>query len=172
MKNQKIPIKILACISMLSGSIWLGAYLLRMMMSYQLFDIDLNLLPEFNEINLKGILKILTPAINTTFVMYIVFVLSFSLLFFTSRIKLKEDGWFFIIIVIVYVTLPFEAYLMFIDFKLITLLNFGEIINTNYAVGLIRERFSVLNGFPIIIILSYCSIIYFLVFKPFVKPVN
>ena len=167
MKNQNLLTKIFALIAMLSGAIWLGAYAVRMMVSYQLFDIDMNLMGFVNDNNLEGILIAISPAINTTFILYITFIIAFTLFLFTSVLKFKENGWLFIITIIVYVTLPFEVYLMITDVSIIKELNYSEVINSQYAVSLIRERFITLSSFPIIIFLSYCSIIYFLIFKPF-----
>ena len=167
MKNQNLLTKIFALIAMLSGAIWLGAYAVRMMVSYQLFDIDMNLMGFVNDNNLEGILIAISPAINTTFILYITFIIAFTLFLFTSVLKFKENGWLFIITIVVYVTLPFEVYLMITDVSIIKELNYSEVINSQYAVSLIRERFITLSSFPIIIFLSYCSIIYFLIFKPF-----
>src|SRR3972149_7728684 len=167
MKNQNLLTKIYALIAMLSGAIWLGAYAVRMMVSYQLFDIDMNLMGFVNDNNLEGILIAISPAINATFILYITFIIAFTLFLFTSVLKFKENGWLFIITIIVYVTLPFEVYLMITDVSIIKELNYSEVINSQYAVSLIRERFITLSSFPIIIFLSYCSIIYFLIFKPF-----
>jgi len=76
----------------------------------------------------------------------------------------------FITAVIIYTTLPFEGYLMIIDFKIISALSLSDIINSDYVISLIRERFTSLGSFPIIILLSYCSLIYFLISKPFTLP--
>ncbi len=80
---------------------------------------------------------------------------------------MKENGWMFITVVIIYTTLPFEGYLMIIDFKIISVLSFSDIVNSDYVISLIRERFAALGSFPIIILLSYCPLIYFLISKPF-----
>jgi hypothetical protein len=167
MKNQNLITKISAYIAMLVGSIWLGAYATRMMISYQLFDVDMNLMNYLNEQNLEGILITIIPAINTTFILYIVFIISFTVFLISSRFKLKNNGWLFIISVVIYLTLPFEAYLMTIDYKIFLALNCSDVINSEYVIELIRNRFTSLSSFPIIIFLSYCSLIYFLLFKPF-----
>ena len=169
MKSQKFIVKISAFLSLLSGTLWLGSYMVRMVLSYQLYDIDMNLASYLNESNIKEILITIIPAINITFVLYIVFIISFSLFLIFSNMKLREKGWLFIIAMIIYLTLPFEAYLMIIDYKVIMALNFSEVTNNNYAISLIKERFIKLNGFPIIIFLSYCTTIYFLLFKPFTR---
>lgn len=167
MKNQRIAVKIFAFIAMLSGMLWIGAYAVRMMISYSHFDAQMNLvIPNEAEV-LKSLLLSINPVINTTFILYILFIITYTLFLISSNIKLKNSGWLFLISAIVYLTLPFEVYLMTIDYKLIIQLNFTEVINTEYSINLIRDRFTDLGGFPVIIILSYCSMVYFLLFKPF-----
>lgn len=167
MKNQSFLNKLFTLIAAISGSIWLGAYATRMIISYQLFDIDMKIASYINDNNLESILKIISPSINTTFVLFLTFIIAFTIFLFTSNIKLKENGWMFITAVIIYTTLPFEGYLMIIDFKIISALSFSDIVNSDYVISLIRERFTSLGSFPIIILLSYCSLIYFLISKPF-----
>jgi hypothetical protein len=167
MKKQNFLNNIFAFLAVLSGSIWLGSYITRMLISYQLFDIDMNIMPYINQQNLKGILVTLNPAVITTFIVYIIFIFSFTIFLFSSKIKLRENGWLFIIALIVYLTLPFETYLITIDYKIISALNFIDVIDTEYVISLIKDRFISLGSFPFIISLSYCSLIYFLLFKPF-----
>ena len=172
MKDQNLLSKIFALLAVLSGSIWLGAYAERMIISYQLFDIDMNMMPYLNQQNLSGILVTIAPAVNTTFILYILFIFAFTTFLFSSKISLRENGWLFIIVVIVYLTLPFEAYLLTIDYKIISALNFSDVIDAEYVISLIKDRFTTLSSFPIIIFLSYCSMIYFLLFKPFKKEIQ
>ena len=167
MNNQKLFVKVLAFLSLLSGIIWLGSYLTRMIISYSHFDIRLSLLVTADNEVLKSILMTVNPAVIATFISYIIFIITFTLFIIFSKINLKKNGWLFIIVLIVYVTFPFEAYLMTFDYKLIYELNFNKLFNPGYCMGLIRERFIRLNGFPVVIVLSYCSIVYFLLFKPF-----
>ena len=172
MKNKKLTGNLAASLALVSGSIWLGAYILRMFISYRLFDIDMNLIGNLNTANLEGFLFAFTPAVNTTFITYIIFVLSFSIFLFTSKMILKENGWLFIITLIVYITLPFEVYLMTIDYKMILGLNYSATVNADYIISLIKDRFENLSSFPVIIILSYCSAYFFLIFKPLTQKKN
>ncbi len=172
MNGQNLLNKIFAFLAVLSGSIWLGAYAERMIISYQLFDIDMNMMPYLNQQNLSGILVTISPAVNTTFILYLFFIFAFTIFLFSSKISLRENGWLFIIAVIVYSTLPFEAYLLTIDYKIISALNFSDVIDAEFVISLIKDRFTTLSSFPIIIFLSYCSMIYFLYFKPFTKKIH
>jgi hypothetical protein len=169
MTEQNLLNKIFAFLSVLSGAIWLGSYADRMIISYQLFDIDMNILPYVNEQNLNGILVTIIPAVYLTSVLYIFFIFTFTIFLFSSKISLSENGWLFIIAVIIYLTFPFEAYLLTIDYKIISALHFSDVIDATYVISLFKDRFTILSNFPIIIFLSYCSLIYFLIFKPFTK---
>ena len=172
MNEQNLLNRIFAFLAVLSGSIWLGSYAERMIISYQLFDIDMNIMPYVNQQNLSGILVTITPAVYTTFIVYLFFIFAFTIFLFFSKISLRENGWLFIIAVIVYLTLPFETYLLTIDYKIISALNFSDVIDAEYIVSLIKDRFTTLSSFPIIIFLSYCSLIYFILFKPFTKKIQ
>ena len=68
---------------------------------------------------------------------------------------------------IIYLTLPFEIYLIVkIDYKLIMAFSSG-IDDANLFLSLMIDRFKVLSSFPIILIWCYITIPYFLVFRPF-----
>ena len=172
MKEQNILNKIVALLAVLSGSIWLGSYAERMIISYQLFDIDMNIMPYVSQQNLSGILVTITPGVYTTFILYIFFIIAFTIFLLSSKISLRQNGWLFIIAVIIYLTLPFEAYLLTIDYKIISAFSFSDVIDAEYLISLFKERFKTLSSFPIIIFLSYCSSIYFLLFKPFTKIIS
>ncbi len=172
MNKLNILNKIFAFLAVLSGAIWLGSYVERMIISYQLFDIDMNVMPYVNQQNLNGILATIVPAVNTTFIIYILFIFTFTIFLFTSKISLRENGWLFIITVIIYLTLPFEAYLLTIDYRIISAFSFTDASDAEFILSLIKDRFTTLSSFPIIIFLSYCSLIYFLLFKPFTKKIQ
>ena len=49
MKEENTLTKIFAYLSILSGAVWLGAYITRLMVSYQLFNIDMNFINYVNK---------------------------------------------------------------------------------------------------------------------------
>ncbi len=114
--------------------------------------------------NLPGVLTTLYPAFVTTFVLYIIFIISFVLFLIFCKMSLKQNGWLFIITILVLITFPFEVYLMTIDYKIILALpgNFDP----KYIISLIVERFKVFNSFSIIEIISYFAMIYLAIFQP------
>jgi hypothetical protein len=161
--------KIFALIAVISCSLWIGAYLSRLFLTYQLFEVqDLSLKPYITTANLAGILTTMLPSVTTTFVLYICFILSFTMFILISHIKLRNNGWLFIIAVIILITLPFEIYLMTIDYSIIFQLNYG-IYNTSEMVNLFTRRIKVLGSFSLIEIFCYLSFYYFLLFRPLTK---
>jgi hypothetical protein len=164
--------KIFAFIAIITCSLWIGAYLSRLFLSYQMFEIqDLSLKPYISSANLAGILTTMLPSVTTTFVLYICFILSITLFIIFSRIKLRYNGWLFIIAIIILITSPFEIYLMTIDYSIILQLNHG-IFNTSDLVDLFLKRIKVLGSFPLIEVFCYLSFYYFLLFRPFTKNEN
>jgi hypothetical protein len=153
----------------LSGSLWLGSYVTKLFITYRLFeDTDFILKGYLNISNLTEILLILFPAFTSSFTLYIVFIITFILFLIFSKINLKQNGWLFIITLLVFVTFPFEAYLLTFDYKIIMLIN-SNTFNPNEIIDLIVERFKVFGSFPVIEIFCYFAIIFLLIFKPLTR---
>lgn len=169
MKNLKIFPKILLFIVVLSGALWIGSYFTRMVLSYQIFEgTNFSLRPYIDDQNLSGILRSFNPVVVSTFVLYIIFIVTYILFLITSKISLKNNGWLFIITIIILLTLPFEVYLLTIDYKIIGLINSVN-FNTKEVIDLIIERFKVFGSFPVIELFCYGAIVYFLLFQPLKK---
>ena len=165
-KNNKIS-SIFGYLALTSGSIWFGAYIARLVSTYQMYEETEPVFKTFiNSTNLPAIVEILAPLIYLTFITYLTMIVCFTLFLFTSNLKLKENGWLFIIAAIIYITLPFEAILSIIDYKLIIFFMNGQ-FSSETIVDLITDRLYSLSSFPIIQILSYLAIPYLLIFKPF-----
>ena len=169
MDNLSKTSKIFLLLTTLSGSLWMGAYFARLIVFYQLFDPrELILRPIFNEQNLHAVLIELNPLIILTLVLYLVFIITYFIFITISKISLKENGWLFIITVIIFITLPFELYLISFDYKIISSILTGN-FNSMEIIQLIIKRFKVLSSFPVIELFCYFSIIYFVLFKPLTK---
>ncbi|MDH3268387.1 MAG: hypothetical protein OEM46_05990 [Ignavibacteria bacterium] len=167
MKKNNILSFIFGFLALASGSIWFGAYIARLLTLYQMFEpTELTLKNFVTNNNLPAIIQTISPIVYLTFFSYVVLILTFTLFIILTKLKLKENGWLFIISMIIYLTLPLEAILLMTDFKLILLF-----INNQFAseevLKLMIERITLLSSFPIILLLSYLSIPFFLVVKPF-----
>lgn len=167
-KLSNLP-KTFLFITSIACCLWLGSYVLRMFISYQLFEApDLSIKSYITSENIEGILFTLLPAFTTTFLLYTLFIPSFILFLVTSKISLKNNGWLFMICLIILITLPFEAYLMIIDYNIIMAL-ISDTIDTSFVIANIRERFTVFSSFPLIEIFCFFAIIFLALFKPLTK---
>lgn len=170
-KNSKSSL-VFGYLALTSGSIWFGAYVSRLLTTYQMFqETGYTLKDYISNANLSTIFQTTFPLVNLTFYSYIVMTISFTLFLILSRLKLKENGWLLIIALIIYLTLPLESLLLITDYKLIVLF-LNEQFGSEQILKLVIERLSKLSSFPIILILSYLTIPYFLVFKPFTLKVK
>jgi len=167
MKKQSKLSAAFGYIALTSGSLWFGAYSARLLTTYQMFQETEFILKEYvNDTNLPGIIETTFPLVNLTFFSYLVMIISFTLFLIFTKMKLNENGWLLIVSLIIYLTLPFESILLVIDYKLIILF-LNEQFGSEEVFQLVVDRLSKLSSFPIILLLSYLSIPYFLVFKPF-----
>lgn len=170
-KNNKLS-STFGYLALTSGSIWFGSYLARLVTTYQMFEETEPIIKNFiNNTNLPAIIEILSPIVYLTFIAYLMMIVCFTLFLFTSHLKLKENGWLFIIAAIVFITLPFETILLINDYRLIDLF-IKEQFGSERIVELITDRLYRLSSFPIIQILSYLSIPYLLIFKPFALKIK
>ena len=153
----------LACI------LWLGSYFTRLLISYQLFDKTISYRKDYlNDQNLSAVLTSINPAVMTTFVLFIVFLIFYFLFLFTSKLNLRKNGWLFIITVLVMITAPFEIYLMTIDYHIFTLVDQGTFSNGE-VLNLMIKRLTVLSSFSLIELLCYGAIIFLAIFKPLTR---
>lgn len=168
---KKIPTfsKLFAVLALISAAIWVGSYASRLFLIYRLFDgPDLILKSYINNQNINGILTSILPSIVVHFVSFIAMLLTTLIFYFTSKIKLRFNGWLFIIIIAILITTPFEIYLMTIDYKTIMLINSG-LFNSDAVIELLRSRIKDLSSYSIVAILTYLSFYYFIVFQPLTK---
>lgn len=78
MKELSTLSKVFAVIALASISVWIGAYLTRQFLVYQIFEgPDLILKNYLNENNLSGVLTELLPSILIHFITFIIFIVSF-----------------------------------------------------------------------------------------------
>lgn len=164
--------KILALISVSALSLWIGTYLSKLFTIYYLFEgPELILRNYVKQQNLDAVLRILLPLHTLQIITYLLFIFTFILFIIFSKVSIKYNGWLFIIIMIVLVTLPFEIYLMTIDLKFIQSI-MSNTFNADQLIDLLRKRITVLGSYPLVALFSYISIYYFIVFQPFTKIIK
>jgi hypothetical protein len=169
MKNTSTISKIFAVLSLISAAIWVGSYLSRLFLVYQFFEgPDLILKAYINKNNIDGILFSLLPVIAVHLISFVVMIITTILFYITSKLSLRFNGWLFIILIAVLILLPFEIYLMLIDYKVMLALN-SDTIDSTQIIAMLRDRITSLSSFSIVEIFTYMSFYYFIVFQPLTK---
>lgn len=169
MKNISTLSKIFAVLALVSAAIWVGSYLSRLFLVYQLFEgTDLILKSYITNDNLSGILFSIMPSFVVHFISFIIMFLTTIIFYSISKISLRFNGWLFIILIAILITTPFEIYLMLIDYKVIMMLN-NNSFDANEVINLLRNRIKDLSSYSIVAILTYLSFYYFIIFRPLSK---
>ena len=149
-----------------TGIIWLGSYITRLSLFYQLFQSGELVLKNFvTDQNLDGILIILITAVSINMIFYVSMIITFIIFLILSKISLKLNGWLFISTLLIFLTFPFELYLMHIDYEIVMTV-WKNSFDSKEVLKLVVERFTILSSFPIVEILSYIAIIYLFLFQP------
>lgn len=168
---QKVS-KIFQYLSVVFGAIWLGANLSRIILTFYLFQGNhFQLKPFITDAFLQPIFYILNPLLLLTSITYPLFFLFLILFVLSARIKLKQNGWLFIILILVITLAPFEFYLINLDYKILTSV-FYSAFDPHYILDMTIKRFKILGSFPLIHLFSFFAIIYLFIFQPFKKNEN
>jgi hypothetical protein len=168
MKKQFIP-NLVQSLTLVFAAIWLGSYITRLFTVYQFFEpVNMELRPLYNSQNLGAIFTILMPSILCNVITFPIFLILFLLYLFVSKINIKNEGWLFITLVVIFVTAPFELYLMTIDYNILTQI-VSEKYNIDAVMNLIQKRVMVLSSFPLIEVFCYIALLFINVYKPLRK---
>lgn len=164
-KLNKIS-KSLLYLFVVSGTIWLGSYVTRLSLFYNLFRSDELVLKEYvNNQNISGIFTTLIAAVSINMIFYFIMIFAIILFLAVAKLNLKLNGWLFISVILILVCLPFELYLMSIDYKFVMMVWKGS-FNSQEALQLVLKRFTIFSSFSIVEILSYLAVIYLFLFQP------
>lgn len=168
MKNKNLIEKYFLFFALSFGAIWFGSSISKLFMSYYLFLPEELIVKESIKESLSQVLSSHLPIYVISFISFIVYFISFLIFFVVTKLKFKENGWLFVMLVIfIFQALP-EIYLSTIDYKIISNIYYGP-INSNLLLGEIIKRITILNGFPLINLFSFLAIVFLFVFKPLEK---
>ncbi len=164
--------KFLQSIILLSGSVWLGSQITKVLTIYYFFQTDefgnIFLRSEVNSDTIHLISYQFAPIFSITLISYTVFILFVIIYSFFIRKSIKQLGWLFISIMIIFLCVPIEIYLMKIDFKLFEY-SFYRTGDSATFLSLFSNRVQSLSSFPIISIILHFIVIFLIIFKPLDK---
>lgn len=170
MENQNKISKTFLFITVLSFVIFLGSYLTKLNLLSQFFDAEtMNLKSIYEGSDLSLVMKSLLPSFSVSMISFVVFVLFFIISILVTKIILRNEGWLFITIIILLITVPIEIFLL-IKFDLPIINELMQVsIRYDYILSLMKNRIMILGPFPLILLFSYFVIIYLSLFKPLQK---
>ncbi len=169
MKNISLLSKTIAFIAAAAFTLWLGSYFSRLLVVYQLFDAEtLQLKSIYDNNALNQVFYTILPLLLTNISAYLTFLIFFILFIFISKIKLKQNGWLFIILLIVLVTAPFELFLIYKDYQIVNLI-LGLNPDSLKILETVKDRMLILNSFSLIEVFCFIAIIFLTIFKPLKK---
>ena len=81
----------MAFLALTSGSIWFGAYIARLLTTYQMFEPTELVLKNFiTSNNLPAIIQTTFPLVNLTFAAYLILIFSFTLFLISTQLEIKR----------------------------------------------------------------------------------
>lgn len=161
--------KIILTISVLFFSFWMGGYLLRQMVIYQLFEPEnMTLRSNYSIQNLHDVFLTILPLFVFNIATYLCFIITLILFLFVSKISLKNEGWLFISVLIIGICSPFEIFLILKDYKIAQVIYSG-IFDSNAVFAMIKERLTILSSFSLIEIFSFIGVVFLCILQPFKK---
>ncbi len=172
MENLSKLAKFFLFLTIIAFAMWFGSYITRMTLSLQLFHgTHFELKDIVVKSNFDSITLTLAPAIAISFISYFAMIVFYLLFVFTSKLKMKLNGWLFISTVLILTTAPFELFLILKYDKPFVDTAFWGTGNAQFYIQLIIDRFSKLGSFPIIEIFSFLAVAFLFMFRPFRKKV-
>jgi len=169
MENLTKTSKVLLYFTSLFFILWLGGYVARHLSIYQFFEPEnLELRTIFNKVVLQSHLYLILPLIVFNIITYIFFLISFILFLFISKINLKLEGWLLIITLIIFITAPFEIFLLIKDYEIAKNIYYN-LSDANSIINMLRDRITILSSFSLIEIFSYCGVLFLIIFQPLRK---
>lgn len=169
MRLNKLSTKIYFFILILSAIFWLGGSIYRAIIAYTLFEpFSLVVKSEITYDILRQTLKLIGNINVYLLISYPIVIMSFVFFIKSSDVNLKNEGWLFMITMILILFFPIEIYLSYLDIQYTYLVLFSN-FDTNIALSLLIQRIAALGGLPAIGTLCYFTSIWLSIFQPLRK---
>lgn len=153
-------------ILILSSTFWLGGAHARLLIANQLLQIGtLEFNPYLAPESERELFRLLSFSSLTVILSYGTALISGTIFLWTSPLRFKEHGWLMLSAILFYVFVPVEAFLIFLDGKMIYYEFFTTEGNSVFR-ELFIARMGALAGAPFIATLCYYTIIGLAVFQP------
>lgn len=169
MELNRTTTKIYLFILILSSIFWLGGTIYRAIIAYTLFEpFSLVIKSEISYDILRQTLKLIGNVNVYILISYPIVLISYFGFLKLSKVKLKREGWLFMISMILVLFFPLEVYLTILDLNFTLMVLFSS-FDTNLALSKLIQRIAALGGLPAIGSLCYFTSIWIAIFQPLKK---
>lgn len=168
MKKMTIFDKIIASLAGLGFIFWLGGSIIRLITAYDMFEPGTKMALKNYSLELQGqLIRMYALSAPYTDISFIVLFVSAIALFVKFRKELRNYGWLFMSLVIIFVmTIP-NAYLFYLDYNLATnIFWYKAAANSEAVKDFFFFRFTKLNIIDPMLILSGISVACLAAFQP------
>jgi hypothetical protein len=168
MKKMNLFDKIIASLAGLGFVFWLGGSIIRLITAYDMFEPGTQMLLKNYSLELKSqLIRMYALSAPYTDISFGVLFFASILLFIKFRRELRDFGWLFICLVIIFIMAIPNSYLFWLDYNLATNLFWYKVGADSQAVkDFFFFRFTKLNIIDPMMILSGISIVCFATFQP------
>jgi hypothetical protein len=173
MNNLSKTSKTILVFTFISYSLWLGSYVAKNLILFQFFEPETMALKNiFAKGDLFNIFYSFYPVVTLNVICYALFLICFIAFVVTSRLNLRNNGWLFISLLVVLITMPVEIYLI-IKYELNLIIDTNNMtLAVQPAIELLKQRVARFGMYSFVSIFSTLSIILFFIFKPLTKNEN
>lgn len=163
--------RIALLVLIISSIIWLGGANIRALIGNQMLkfgtlEFDDFIAPEAE----REIFRLLSLSALVIIGAYFMTLISSVVFLVSSPFRVKEHGWLLMSAILFYMFVPVEAFLIFLDGKMIYLEFFTTEDNAVFR-ELFLARLGALSGVPLIATLCYYTILVVAVFQPMKKNI-
>ncbi len=168
MKKMSLFDKIISSLAGLGFVFWLGGSIIRVIISYDMFEPGTQMVLKNYSLELKTqLIRMYALAAPYTDISFGILLLASILLFIKFRNEIRNYGWLFMCLIIVFVISIPNAYLFWLDYNLATnIFWYGAVADSQAIKDFFFTRFTSLNVIDPMLILSGITIVCIAAFQP------
>lgn len=171
-KSESTSNKVALTLLIIAAIFWLGGINIRALVGNELLNYDqFNFKTSIPPDREYTLFQMIAYSSLLIVISYLVVLISAIWFLFTTKLKIKQNGWLLMSAILFFMFVPVEIYTYYIDVRFM-LLFYSNPPNHDELLRLFGQRLGGLSGVPVIALFCYYSIIFLAVFKPLTKSTD
>lgn len=168
--NESRAAKVVLCIAVISGILWLGGLNIRAMIGFDLLQVGtLDFKPNIHPYVERIVYGLISQSSVVLASAYLTLWISGIVYLRLTALRMKENGWLMMSAILFYLFTPVEVYSMVLDARMWWLDHIGSNDLVEFR-KLFIHRLAALSGVPMIALLCYYTSVTLIVFRPLRRP--